>query len=293
MTALSNLLQQTILIVDDEQTIRDTLKYNLVREGYRVLTAADGAEALRLVDADAPDLVVLDIMMPGLTGFDVCRVLRKKSTMPVLMLSAREDEIDKVVALEIGADDYMTKPFSLRELLARVRAMLRRAEIGIGAPPREDVQTPQTAAPPSGSIERPATAQVGDRRDQRDPGQGAQSQSPQRIVDGDLVIEPASRTVLLSGREVSLKPKEFDLLAFLAAHPGRVFTREVLLEQVWGYDYVGTNRTVDSHISSLRKKLERSADNPQIIETVFGIGYKLNRLQSHTPAGRTTEKGSV
>jgi DNA-binding response OmpR family regulator len=277
MTAPQVPIRQTILIVDDEQTLRETLKYNLSREGYRVLTAADGMEALRLVDAEAPDLMVLDIMMPGLSGFDVCRVVRKTSTIPVLMLSAREDEIDKVLALEIGADDYMTKPFGLRELLARVRAMLRRAGYldGVtGTAPQESPYSAQTAVP---SLSDPRATAPPLAVTHMPTPTGTDVERGTRLVIGDLVVDTAARTALMSGREISLKAKEFDLLAFLASNPGRVFSREALLQRVWGYDFVGTKRTVDSHISSLRRKLEKDPGNPQIIQTLFGVGYKLNR----------------
>src|SRR5436190_24152655 len=180
---VKNLSQATILVVDDEKTLRDTLEYNLRREGYRVLTTPDGNEAIRLAYDEQPDLIILDIMLPCVSGFDVCRAVRKQLTMPVLMLSAREDEIDKVLGLELGADDYLTKPFGLRELLARVRAMLRRAEMM-----------------PSGS---PATLSPGE------------SSTASKLTTGNLVINTARHTVTRAGQPVELKPKEFDLLVFL------------------------------------------------------------------------------
>jgi two-component system alkaline phosphatase synthesis response regulator PhoP len=234
----------TLLVVDDEQTIRDVLEYNLRREGYHVLTAADGDTAIRLAMSERPDLVILDIMLPGVSGLDVLRTIRREMTVPVLMLSARETEIDKVLGLELGADDYMTKPFSLRELLARVRAMLRRTEMLHS----QAISGPGAATPvEAGLLER-----------------------------GHLLINLSARTVVSEGQSVELKPKEFDLLAFLAAHPGQVFSREVLLDRVWGYDYVGGTRTVDVHISWLRSKLERDPSSPQILQTVHGVGYRFS-----------------
>src|SRR4051812_35827196 len=196
--------ETTILVVDDEKTLRDTLEYNLRREGYRVLTAADGTEAVRLAYSERPDLIILDIMLPGMSGFDVCRAVRKQLTVPILMLSAREEEIDKVLGLELGADDYLTKPFGLRELLARVHAMLRRAEM---------MKAQSELAPASGEL-----------------------QNAPPLVVGDLVIDGARRTVSHNGENINLKPKEFDLLVFLASHPRQVFSRDVLLDRVWGYD---------------------------------------------------------
>lgn len=234
-----------MLVVDDERTLRDTLEYNLRREGYRVLTAADGDQAIRLAQAERPDLIILDVMLPGMSGFDVCRAVRKSLSVPILMLSAREEEIDKVLGLELGADDYLAKPFGLRELLARVHALLRRSELlRASAAPEQDVMP----GPPM----------------------------PPVLVSGDLSIDPARRTVTRSEKPLALKPKEFDLLTFLAAHPRQVFSREVLLNHVWGYDFVGGTRTVDVHVRWLRTKIETDPANPTIIETVYGVGYKFS-----------------
>jgi DNA-binding response OmpR family regulator len=233
----------TVLVIDDEKTIRDVLEYNLRREGYGVFTAVDGDQAIRLAYAERPDLIILDIMLPGVSGLDVCRAIRREMTVPILMLSAREAEIDKVVGLELGADDYMTKPFSLRELLARVRAMLRRTEM--------------------------LRSQTGAVNSSLAVGAGAIT-----VVAGDLTIDEATRSVSYSRQPVELKPKEFDLLAFLASHPGQVFSREVLLDRVWGYDYVGGTRTVDVHVSWLRSKLDRDPSRPTLIQTVYGVGYR-------------------
>jgi len=245
----------TILVVDDEKTLRDMLEYNLRRQGYRVLAAADGNEAIRLAYAERPDLIILDIMLPGMSGFDVCRAVRKELTVPILMLSAREEEIDKVLGLELGADDYLTKPFGLRELLARVGAMLRRAEM-IRAETRK-----------GGSASERATGGT--------------------LVVNDLVINQSQRTVTRDGEQIELKPKEFDLLAFLAAHPMHVFSRESLLNSVWGLDFIGGDRTVDVHVRWLRAKLERDPSKPQLIQTVYGVGYKLNQpVTSASPGVR-------
>ncbi|MEO6456850.1 MAG: response regulator transcription factor [Chloroflexia bacterium] len=240
--------QSTILVVDDEDTVREMLEYNLKREGFRVVAASEGSEAVRLAYAEKPDLIVLDIMLPGMSGFDVCRAVRKELNMPILMLSAREEEIDKVLGLELGADDYLTKPFSLREMLARVRAMLRRS------------QTPSSQA----AAKQPSSTGT----------YISDTETPPRLVAGDLTIDLAQHTVTLTGRVISLKPKEFDLLSFLAAHTMQVFTRETLLTRVWGYDYPGSKRTVDVHVSGLRTKLEQDPAQPQFIETVMSVGYK-------------------
>jgi two-component system alkaline phosphatase synthesis response regulator PhoP len=225
----------SILIVDDEPNLRHTLGYNLRREGHEVREAADGAAALAMAQAQEPDLVILDLMLPGLDGLEVCRQLRAWSRVPILMLTARDSEIDRVVGLELGADDYLAKPFSMRELLARVKAILRRAEFGRAAP---------------------------------------EAASAERLAAGELTIYPRQRRVLVAGAEVSLKPREFDLLLFLARHPGQVFTRSQLLAQVWGYDYAGDTRTVDVHVRSLRTKLGDRVEAPRWIETVWGVGYR-------------------
>jgi two-component system alkaline phosphatase synthesis response regulator PhoP len=236
--------QSTVLVVDDEQTLRDMLAYNLRREGYRVLTAADGTAAIPLAYAERPDLVILDVMLPGVSGFDVCRAIRRELTVPILMLSAREEEIDQVLGLELGADDYLTKPFGLRELLARVHALIRRTDMlrGAAAPAATTAPAPPSAGP--------------------------------LLVSGDLAIDVARRTVTRAGQPLALKPKEFDLLAFLAGHAQQVFSREVLLDRVWGYDFVGGTRTVDVHVRWLRTKIEADPANPAVLETVYGVGYK-------------------
>jgi DNA-binding response OmpR family regulator len=224
-----------ILVVEDDASLLETLKYNLRREGYDVVTAADGEKALEAARRERPALIVLDIMLPGMNGFEVCRVLRKDMTVPILMLTAKSDETDKIIGLEIGADDYMTKPFSVRELLARVRAMLRRSKMA---------EVSASAAPVSLKI-------------------------------GDLEIDAARHRASLAGAALELSPKEFDLLAFLAKNKGLVFSRDQLLEKVWGYDFAGDTRTVDVHIRWLRRKVEKDPARPALIMTVRGTGYKL------------------
>jgi DNA-binding response OmpR family regulator len=223
-----------ILIVDDESNIRHTVGYNLRREGYEVVEAADGEAALAAAAAQRLDLVVLDLLLPGVDGLEVCRRLRARGPVPILMLTARADEVDRVVGLELGADDYLAKPFSMRELVARVKAILRRAELN----------------------------------------RAAQPEPPTRLVRDGLTLDAGRRRVTVDDQEVSLKPREFDLLAFLARQPGQVFTRAQLLEHVWGYDYLGDSRTVDVHVRSLRTKLGDRADTPRWIETIWGVGYR-------------------
>jgi two-component system, OmpR family, response regulator len=224
-----------ILVVEDDRNLSDTLTYNLRIDGYDVVTAGDGVEALDAASREKPDLIILDLMLPKLSGFEVCRILRKDMTVPILILTAKTDETDKIVGLEIGADDYMTKPFSLRELLARVRAMLRRAKMAEGQP---------------GGGE--AVLKVGD-------------------IEVDIGRHRASK----GGAGLELTPKEFDLLAFLARNKSLVFSRDHLLEKVWGYDFAGDTRTVDVHIRWLRRKIEADPNNPEHLITVRGTGYKL------------------
>lgn len=217
-----------ILVVDDEARMRELVRLYLASAGYEVLEAQDGLEALQRFEAEAPDLVVLDLMLPRLDGWEVCQRIRKYSRVPIIMLTARGEVHDKVVGLRLGADDYIAKPFDGRELLARVEAVLRRAA-------------------PAGAGQRP-------------------------VALGPLAIDPAKRAVQIEGRPVSLTPREFELLLLLALHPGQVFTREQLLDRIWGMDFAGDVRTVDSHVKNLREKLGRAAS---MVTTVWGVGYKL------------------
>jgi len=234
-------MPEKILVVEDEQTLQETLAYNLTRQGYEVETVGDGIKALDLARKSHPDLIILDIMLPGIDGFEVCRILRQEMTTPVLMLTARDDEIDRVVGLEVGADDYLTKPFSMRELLARVKAMLRRVRLM-----REEFsQTATEVSVPS-----------------------------QLITFGNLVIDITRREVRLNDQVIPLKPKEYELLLFLAQHRGQVLSREFILERVWGWDYIGDSRTVDVHVRWLREKIEEQPAQPMRIVTVRGAGYR-------------------
>jgi DNA-binding response OmpR family regulator len=220
-----------ILLVDDETNLRHTVGYALRREGHEVATAEDGEKGLETFRATKPDLVILDLMLPRMDGLAVCRAIRRESDVPVIMLTARDTELDTVVGLEVGADDYLTKPFSMVELIARIRAMLRRA------------------SPRHGTL-------------------------PERVEVRGLAIDVGRRRVTIEGTEVELKPREFDLLAHLAGSPGRVFTREQLLASVWGLDYSGDPRTVDTHVKTLRERLSDEAERPRWIETVRGVGYR-------------------
>ncbi|GIW14441.1 MAG: DNA-binding response regulator [Tepidiforma sp.] len=221
-----------VLVVEDEESLLFTLAHNLKREGYQVLTAARGDDGLRLAREKQPDLIVLDVMLPGIDGIQVCRMLRRDSDVPIIMLTALGGEGDRVAGLDTGADDYMAKPFGMRELMARVRALLRR----------------------SGP------------RAQPDLG-------PSVIVSGDLALDRERREVTRNGRVLRMKPKEFELLLFFAQHPGKVFTREQILDEVWGYDFYGGPRTVDVHVRWLRQKIEDDPANPARLRTIRGSGY--------------------
>jgi two-component system OmpR family response regulator len=227
-----------VLIVEDDRTLLEVLQYNLNRQGYDVLTAADGATGLDTARSGKPDLVILDVMLPKMDGYEVCRILRQETMVPILMLTARTDETDRVVGLEVGADDYVTKPFSMRELMARVRAMLRRTEM----------------------MKKEAVS-------------GAGATSP-LIKTGDIEIDTARHRVSRGGAAVELSRMEFALLEFLARNLGQVFSRDHLLEKVWGYDFAGDTRTVDVHVSWLRRKIESDPAHPNRLLTVRGVGYK-------------------
>jgi DNA-binding response OmpR family regulator len=233
-------MKDKILVVEDELALRETLEYSLQRQGYEVLTAADGLTAIDLAKAEEPDLLLLDLMLPGLDGFEVCRILRQDMNVPILMLTAKADEIDKVVGLEVGADDYLTKPFSMRELLARVKALLRRMRMI-----EEELSETQSAPP----------------------------ESVQLHFD-DLTINQTRREVYRSGELLHLKPKEYDLLLYIAQNRGRVLSRDQILQEVWGWEYSGGTRTVDVHVRWLREKIEPDPSNPVRIMTVRGVGYR-------------------
>jgi len=238
----------TILVVEDEVDLNNLMRSHLEADGHRVHQAFDGPSGLAAVEAHVPQLIVLDWMLPGMDGLAVCRQIRQRRLMPIIMLTARSEEIDRVLGLEVGADDYIVKPFSVREVLARVRAMLRRVEMDSQALPGIHAASPAvvsgvTTATPSAAV----------------------------VTRGPLRVSPDSRVATLGGATLDLTPKEFDLLALLVTHPGRAFSREFLLEQLWGYDYDGFDRTVDTHIQRLRKKLGPLGEN---IATVWGVGYR-------------------
>lgn len=233
-------MPEKILVVEDEIALQETLAYSLKKEGYLVEIVGDGRSALEAARRIKPDLIVLDIMLPEMDGFEVARTLRKEMTTAILMLTARDDEIDRVVGLEVGADDYLTKPFSMRELIARVKAQLRRSRIL-----REEL------------------------------GKAPAADTPHETLTFDnLVINLTRREVILNGSPVQLKPKEYELLLFLAEHRRQMLSREFILERVWGWDYIGDSRTVDVHIRWLRQKVEENSSEPKRIVTVRGGGYR-------------------
>ncbi len=237
----------TILVVEDEQALCNLIRTQLEAEGHTVYQAFDGPSALRLVEAHLPHLIILDWMLPGMDGLAVCRQIRQQHLMPILMLTARSEEIDRVLGLEVGADDYVVKPFGMRELLARVRAILRRVELD------SRLHTPASAAQPA------------------EAGASSLPPAPEPIVRGPLYIDLARHSVTIDGVEIEVTPKEFDLLALLASHPGRAFSREFLLEHIWGCEYDGLDRTVDTQITRLRKKLGPLSEK---LVTVWGVGYR-------------------
>jgi DNA-binding response OmpR family regulator len=235
-----------VLVVEDDDTLSEMIDYNLRRQGYEVLQARDGRSGLQLARDQEPDLIILDVMLPGIDGFEFCRILRKEYSMPIVMLTARTEEVDKIVGLEMGADDYITKPFSVRELMARVKAHLRRSEII-----REDVAGTDTVS--------------------------AVSAKKSPVLNfGNLSIDENRREVLLDGQPLKLKPKEFELLHFLARHIGIAISRELTLERVWGWSYDGNSRTVDVHVRWLREKIEPDPTNPRRIVTIRGVGYRFD-----------------
>ena len=231
-------MPEKILIVEDEPALQETLAYNLARQGYLTETAADGYAALETARRFQPDLVLLDLMLPGLDGVEVCRILRQETSIPIIMLTARDDEVDRIIGLEIGADDYVTKPFSTRELLARIKAHLRRTRLDQAAQPAPAV--------PAAEILR----------------------------FGNLTINLTRHEVLLDDQPLALRPKEYDLLLLLAQHKGQVLTRELIMQRVWGWEFSGGSRTVDVHIRWLREKIEPDPTQPARIVTVRSTGYR-------------------
>ncbi len=234
-------MPESILIVEDEPSLQETLAYNLKKDGYAVETVGDGHSALEAARRLKPDLIILDIMLPKMDGFEVARILRKELTTAILMLTARDDEIDRVVGLEVGADDYLTKPFSMRELLARVKAQLRRTRM---------------------------------LREEMEKNKGDSTPPHETLTFDNLIINLTRREVILDNQPLQLKPKEYELLLFLAEHKSQMLSREFILERVWGWDFIGDSRTVDVHVRWLRQKIEADAANPIRIVTVRGGGYR-------------------
>jgi DNA-binding response OmpR family regulator len=235
-------MSEKILVVEDEPSLQETLVYNLKKQGYRVEAAGDGYQAIETARNQKPDLIILDIMLPGLDGIEVCKIVRKEMSVPILMLTARDDEIDRVVGLEVGADDYLTKPFSMRELMARVKAQLRRTQII---------------------------------RDELDKIKPVEIEGTHKVMTfGNLAIDLTRREVTLDGQVLPLKPQEYELLVFFAEHKGQMLSREFILERVWGWEFIGDSRTVDVHVRWLRQRIEKEAGSPERIVTVRGGGYR-------------------
>jgi DNA-binding response OmpR family regulator len=232
-------MPEKILVVEDEPVLQETLAYNLTRQGYLVETAGDGLLAVSVARRTQPDLILLDIMLPGMDGFEVCRLIRQEMSVPILMLTAKDDEIDRVIGLEIGADDYITKPFSMRELMARVKAQLRRMRL----------------------MRQEAESQI-------------ESPTKEIMRFGNLVLDLTRREVSFDGKVLALNPKEYDLLLYFARHRGQALSREQILEEVWGWNYAGGSRTVDVHVRWLRAKIEVDPTKPSRIVTVRGAGYR-------------------
>jgi two-component system response regulator RegX3 len=241
----SDMQQLTVLVVEDEEAFIDALTIGLPKEGFTVEVARDGAEALARFDEIDPDLVLLDLMLPRVSGLDVCRELRSRSQVPIIMVTAKSAEVDTVVGLEIGADDYVTKPYRIRELVARMRAVVRR------------------------SVPAPAAG-----------GAGPEPEIDSAVVVGDVTIDPARHEVEVRGRSIDLPLKEFSLLSHLMHNAGRVVTRDILIDRIWGSDYVGDTKTLDVHIKRLRSKIEDDPATPTRIVTIRGLGYKYQRPDS-------------
>jgi DNA-binding response OmpR family regulator len=233
-------MTEKILVVEDEPALQETLVYNLEKQGYTVKAVGDGRQAVETARNYQPDLILLDLMLPGLDGFEVCKILRREMSVTILMLTARDDEIDRVVGLEVGADDYISKPFSMRELMARVKAQLRRTKVI-----RDEMEKIHTS-----------------------------EQTPKSLTFENLVINLSRREVTLNGEILAMKPQEYDLLVFFAEHKGQMLSREFILERVWGWEYIGDSRTVDVHVRWLRQKIEPDPAKPVRIVTVRGGGYR-------------------
>jgi DNA-binding response OmpR family regulator len=234
-------MSERILVVEDEASLRETLVYNLERQGYQVDFASDGNDAVRAARQAKPDLILLDIMLPGIDGFEVCRILRREMTAPIIFLTAKDEEIDRIIGLEIGGDDYILKPFSMRELFARLKANFRRIRLI-----RQEAEVQE---------EKPEEERV-------------------LKVYGDLTIDEKRHEISVNGIPIPHKPKEYELLLFFTEHLGRMLTREQILKEVWGYDFIGDSRTIDVHVRWLREKIEKNPSIPTRIVTVRGGGYR-------------------
>ena len=237
---------KTVLIVDDEQAIRDVLKFNLLKEGYKILEASDGQQGLEMALSEKPDLIMLDIMLPKMDGLTVCKRVKNSCNIPIIILTAKDTEVDKIVGLELGADDYITKPFSVRELVARVKANIRKADVTVNT----------TNIQPDIVVEKQT-----------------KKKPENKITVGDLELDLDKFEVKVRNKVIDLTLREFEVLKFLASQPGQVITRETLLEKVWGYEYYGDIRTVDVTVRRIREKIEADTSTPQILITKRGVGY--------------------
>jgi two-component system, OmpR family, response regulator RegX3 len=259
--------QTKVLLAEDDESFVDALVIGLSREGFDVTVARDGNEALKLFDDVEPDLVLLDLMLPRLSGIDVCRSIRARSSVPIIMVTAKGTEIDTVVGLEVGADDYVAKPYRLRELVARMRAVLRRTPAGA------ETARPEPAAPTAGSpggVERrrgPAGAEA---------GEGDAEGRAGVLEGGGIQIDPDRHLVFIRGEDVHLRRKEFELLSLLMENAGRLLTRDVLIDRIWGSDYFGDTKTLDVHIKRLRSHVEEDPSSPRLITTIRGVGYRFD-----------------
>ena len=250
MEDIYNEYKKTILVVDEEKMIINLLKHNLEKEGYNVIEAYDGLEAIDVATSEKPDLILLDIMLPKLDGLSVCKRIKNVMNVPILMVSAKDEELDKIVGLELGADDYITKPFSVRELLARIKANLRKADVSVNSEKDDKKEEEKQEEEKQVEIKRTNTVKI-----------------------GVLTLDLDRFEVMINGKVVDLTLREFEVLKFLAAEPGQVVTREALLEKVWGYEYYGDIRTVDVTVRRIREKIEKDTSNPKILITKRGVGY--------------------
>jgi len=255
--------QTKVLLAEDDESFVDALVIGLAREGFDVTVARDGNEALKLFDETGPDLVLLDLMLPRLSGIDVCRSIRARSSVPIIMVTAKGTEIDTVVGLEVGADDYVAKPYRLRELVARMRAVLRRTPAG------SEPGAPGASAGPPAGVERRRSGRT-------DSGEGPVEVRGNVLEAGGIQIDPDRHLVFIRGEDVHLRRKEFELLSLLMENAGRLLTRDVLIDRIWGSDYFGDTKTLDVHIKRLRSHVEEDPSSPKLITTIRGVGYRFD-----------------